>query len=112
MIGDLDKRRKAGRAALAAARTPAGAGEGRQRARGRRRARPQPTSAGSRRAPPSPRRRPAIERALGNAAAAYRRLARARTPAAFRRATAGVTRAERAVAAQFARLEPLGYAAG
>ena len=111
ILADLDKRRRAGRAALAAARTPtaqskAAAGLADTAARAR---------AGLRGLETSPAVAPAqagIERALGNAATAYRRLARASRPAAFRRAAAGVTRAERAVATQLARLEPLGYAAG
>ena len=111
VIAGLDKRRKAGRAALAAARTPAGqakAANGLADATARART----DLRGLKTSPAVAPAQAGIERALGNAATAYRRLARARTPAAFRRATAGVTRAERAVAAQFARLEPLGYAAG
>ena len=111
VIGDLDKRRKAGRAALAAARTPAAQAKA-ANALADAAARARSDLRGLESSPAVAPAQAGIERALGNAATAYRRLARARTPAAFRRATAAVTRAERAVAAQFARLEPLGYAAG
>ncbi len=111
VLGTLGKRRSAGRAALAKARTSAAqskaaAGLADAGARAR---------ADLGRLDASPALAPALaglERSLGNAAAAYKRLARARRPAAFRRATARVTRAERAVAARLAALEPLGYAVG
>ena len=112
VIGALDKRRKAGRAALAAARTPAGAVEGRHRARGRRRARPRrprqaraephrrPRAgrhrAGARRTPPPP--------TSASAAPARRRIPprdRRRHPRRARRARPSSPR-----------LKPLGYAAG
>ena len=101
-----------GRPRRARRRAHAGrAGEGRRRA-GRRRARARSDLRGLKGSPAVAPAQAGIERALGNAATAYRRLARA--PHRLRSAVraAGVTRAERAVAAQFARLEPLGYAAG
>ena len=111
VIGELAKRRTAGRTALAKAGTPgaqskaaAGLADAYARARadlGKLEASPAaaPAQAG-------------IEQAFGKAAAAYKRLGRARKPPRFRRATAAVTRAERAVQARLAALKALGYAAG
>jgi hypothetical protein len=111
VVGELAKRRTAGRSALATARTPgaqstAAAGLADAYARAR---------ADLGKLQTSPAAAPAhagIEQALGQTAAAYKQLGRARKAAGFRRATAAVTRAERTVQARLAALKALGYAAG
>ena len=111
VIGELVKRRSAGRSALAKARTPgaqskaaAGLADAYARARGDLgKLQPSPTAAPA---------QAGIEQALGKAAAAYKQLGRARKNPGFRRATAAVTRAERAVQARLAALKTLGYTAG
>ena len=112
VIGELGKRRSAGRSALAKARTAgaqskaaAGLADAYARARGR------PRQAQAAAPPPLPAR-PASQRRFGKAAAAYKQLGRARKNPGFRRATAAVTRAERAVQARLAALKALGYTAG
>ena len=54
----------------------------------------------------------AIGRAVAGATNAYRRLSKAKNPAAFRRATANVKRAEARVNAALAGLKALGYDPG
>ena len=107
----LGKRRKAGRTALAGASTPVGQ---RQAA-----AALSDTYAialadlGS--VESSPVTAPAttaISRAVAGATNAYRQLSKAKNPAAFRRATANVKRAEARVNAALARLKALGYDPG
>ena len=111
VLGELGKARRAGRTALAAARTPAAqskAASGLADATARARA-------GLRGLETSPAAAPAqarIEQTLARASAAYKQLAQARSTRAFRRATARVTAAEAALQRQLAGLQALGYATG
>ena len=107
----LNTRRKAGRAALAGASSPAGQ---RQAAAvlADSYALAQADLRGVESGPVTAQAHAAIGKALGGAAAAYRRLSKASKPAAFRRATRAVKRAEARVDARLAGLKALGYNAG
>jgi hypothetical protein len=111
VIGRLDKRRRAGRTTLSRARTRAAQSKA---ASGLVDAYTQ-ARAGLRGIDASPAAAPtqkAIEQSLGRAAAAYKRLGRARTATAFRLASRRVERAEARVQSRLAGLKALGYAVG
>ena len=107
----LDKRRKAGRSALAGARSPAGQRQA-AAALADAYALARADLGGVESGPVTAQAHAAIGKALGGTAAAYRRLANARRPAGFRRASRAVRRAEARVEARLAGLKSLGYSVG
>ena len=111
VITSLDKRRRAGRTALAGAGTPAGQ---RQAAASLADAYvlAQAALRGIETSPVNASAHAGIDQALGGAATAYRGLARASRPAGFRRESARVKRAEARVEARLAALKALGYDIG
>ena len=107
----LAKRRKAGRTALAGASSPAGQRQA-AAALADAYALARADLAGVESGPVTAQAHAAVGKALGGAAAAYRRLSKAQRPAGFRRATRAVRRAEARVQARLAGLKALGYDVG
>jgi protein kinase-like protein len=106
----LDKRRKAGRTALARASSPAAQRQA-AAALADAYALARADLGGVESGPVTAQAQAIIGKALGDVAAAYRRLSKAK-PAAFRRATRAVRRAEARLNAHLAGLQALGYDAG
>ena len=104
----LDKRRTAGRTALAGASSPAGQRQA-AAALADAYALARADLGGVESGPVTAQAHAAIGKALGGAAAAYRRLSNAKRPAGFRRVTRNVRRAEARVQARLAGLKALGY---
>jgi len=111
VVTALNMRRKAGRAALAGASSPAGQ---RQAAAvlADAYALARADLGGVESGPVTAQAHAAIGKAFGGAAAAYRKLSKASKPAGFRRATRAVKRAEARIDARLARLKALGYDVG